>query len=215
MSRHSPAPGDPDAASSDDIEKESLFMSSIASHHGAPPVAAGRGRGPLVIPRSSMVVRAFSNPGEVNDRHPVLAVAAKLATEHWMRAEAQQLTHDPHADDHMVAAAARAITARETACAVLIDQIDRWAAVEFSESRGAALHTESFGQVVDRLATVWTRSRLTAENDTSPAALAWARVALHQLGELCTGYDDLVSDIERGRRRLPLYQTPTGPDVAA
>lgn len=190
-------------------------MSSIAIHHDAPPAASGRGRGHLVVPRASMVVRAFSNPGEVSDRHPVLPVAAKLAAEHWMHAQAHQITHDLYADDHMVAAAARTITARETACAVLIEQIDHWAAVEFSQSRTAVLHTESLGQLVDRLATVWTRSRLIAENDTGPAGPARARVALHQLGELCTGYDDLVADLRAGRRRLPLYQTPTGPDTVA
>ncbi|MGH3694976.1 MAG: DUF4254 domain-containing protein [Pseudonocardiaceae bacterium] len=83
------------------------------------------------------------------------------------------------------------------------------------ESRATVLHTETLGQLVDRLATVWTRSCLIAENDTGLTESTWARVALHQLGKLCTGYDDLVTDVERGRRRLPAYQTPTGPDMVA
>lgn len=190
-------------------------MSSVVIQHA--PVSAGHhlGRGRLEIPRASIVVHALSHPSEAGDRHPVLVVAAKLAAEHQMRAQARQLTHDPYADDHMMAAAARTLAARETACAVLIEQIDLWAAVEFGESRATVLHTETLGQLVDRLAAVWTRSRLIAENATGPAASTWARVALHQLSELCTGYDDLVTDVERGRRRLPIYQTPTGPDVVA
>lgn len=41
------------------------------------------------------------------------------------------------------------------------------------------------------------------------------RVALHQLGELCTAYDDLVTDLEPGRRRLPLSPTSTGSHMGA
>ncbi|MGH4019754.1 MAG: DUF4254 domain-containing protein [Pseudonocardiaceae bacterium] len=190
-------------------------MSSVVIQHKPFSAAHHQGHGCLGVPRASMVVRALSHPSEAGDRHVVLAVATKLAAEHQMRAQACQLTHDPYADDHMMAAAARTLAARETACAVLIEQIDLWAAVEFGESRATVLHTETLGQLVDRLATVWTRSRLIAENDTGPTASTWARVALHQLGELCTAYDDLVTDVERGRRRLPACQTPTRPDVVA
>ncbi|UJW28776.1 DUF4254 domain-containing protein [Saccharothrix sp. AJ9571] len=191
-----------------------IHLSSVVMQHETVSDGHHHGNQRLEIPRAATVVRAFSHPSEAGDRHVVLAVAAKLAAEHHMRAQARQLTHDPHADDHMMAAAARTLAARETACAVLIEQIDRWAAVEFGESRATVLHTETLGQLVDRLAAVWTRSRLIA-NAAGPAASTWARVALHQLGELCTGFDDLVTDVERGRRRLPVHQTPTGPDVAA
>ena len=189
-------------------------MSSVAIQHDTLSAGHHQGRGRLEVPRASMVVRAFSHPSEAGDRHPVLAVAAKLAAEHQMRAQAHQLTHDRHAEDHMMAAAARTLAVRATACAVLVEQIDLWAAVEFGESRATVLHTETLGQLIDRLAAVWTRSRLIADNDTGPAAPTRARVALHQLSELCTGYDDLVTDLQSGRRRLPLHQTPTGPYVA-
>lgn len=189
-------------------------MTHTALVHGRTVTDADQPDAPSAVPRSSMVVRAFSNPGEVSDRHLVLAVAAKLAAEHRMRAEAHQFVHDPFADDHVMAAAARTITARDTACAVLIEQIDVWAAIAYGESRAPMLHTETLGQLVDRLAAVWMRSRLLAEDD-DPAAGAGARVALHQLGELCTSYDDLVTDLLSGRRRLPLYQTPAGPGAVA
>jgi type IV secretory pathway TrbD component len=186
-------------------------MSSVAIQHDTLSAGHHQGRGRLEVPRASMVVRAFSHPSEAGDRHPVLAVAAKLAAEHQMLAQAHQLTHDRHAEDHMMAAAARTLAVRATACAVLVEQIDLWAAVEFGESRATVLHTETLGQLIDRLAAVWTRSRLIADNDAAPTR---ARAALHQLSELCTGYDDLVTDLQSGRRRLPLHQTPTGPDVA-
>lgn len=191
-------------------------MSSVVIQHTTPAPQRSRapGQGHVGIPRASMVVRAFSHIEDTGDRHPVLAVAAKLAAEHHMRAQAHQLTHDPHADDHITAAVARTVASRETACAVLIEQIDWWTAVEFGESGAPVLHTETLGQLVDRLAAVWTRSRLAADNDNGPIASVHTRVALHQLDELCAGYDDLIADVQRRRRRLPLYQTPTGPETA-
>jgi hypothetical protein len=188
-------------------------MSSRAIQHGRQAIWGDQDRGYPGLPRSAMVVRAFYNPAEVRDQHLVLTVAAKLAAEHRTRATASQLLHDPFADDHVVAGAARTITARNTACAVLIEQIDVWAAVAFGESRAPVLHTETLGQLVDRLATVWTRTHLLAAADT-PAARVGARVALHQLGELSAAYDDLTIDLRAKRRRLPLYQTPTGPNAA-
>lgn len=38
-------------------------------------------------------------------------------------------------------------------------------------------------------------------------------MSLRQLGELSTAYDDLVSDLRMGRRRLPDWQTATGPNA--
>jgi hypothetical protein len=62
------------------------------------------------------------------------------------------------------------------------------------------LRTEPLGQLVNRLAGVWTRSRLITEHDSGPPAHAPAQVLLRQVTELCTGYDDLVTDLRRGRR---------------
>ncbi|WP_158894290.1 DUF4254 domain-containing protein [Amycolatopsis anabasis] len=140
----------------------------------------------------------------------MLVVARKLAVEHRARTAALRIIHDQAADDHMLAAAARTWTARETACAVLVDQLDRWAATHLPEAPAGVLHTETLGQLVDRLARVWMRSQLLADAG-QPATDPQVRVAAEQVSELCVAYDELVGDLVRGRRRLPKSQTPTGP----
>jgi hypothetical protein len=167
-----------------------------------------------VIPRASLVVRAFSSPYEVDCGHPVLAVAASLGTELRARTETQRIVSDPCSHDHVVAAALRALHDHDVIRSRLTEQIDVWATGQFGESGARLLHTESLGQLVDRLAALWAWSRLLAE-DADLAARDPAKLALHRLGELCIGYDDLVTDLLGGRRRLPVYQALTGRDVAA
>lgn len=166
------------------------------------------------LPRSSAVVQAFSHAAEAANRHPVLAAAAKLALEHWMRAGAHRLVHNPHADDRMIASAARTIAARDAGCAVLIEQIDAWATTLVGPSRTSMLHSESLGQIISRLCLAWTRWRLLS-TDGDLAAVPDAESALNQLTELCTAYDDLIADLRGGRRHLPIHQTSTGLYVAA
>ncbi|MFJ8965372.1 DUF4254 domain-containing protein [Lentzea sp. NPDC102401] len=166
------------------------------------------------LPRSSAVVKAFSHAAEVTARHPVLAAAAKLALEHWMRAEAHRLVHNLHADDRMIASAARTIAARDAGCAVLMEQIDAWAATLVGPLRTSMLHSESLGQLISRLCIAWTRWRLLSI-EGHPAAVPGAESALDQLTELCTAYDDLIADLRGGRRHLPVHQTSTGLYVAA
>ncbi|WP_179118054.1 DUF4254 domain-containing protein [Saccharothrix sp. ALI-22-I] len=185
-------------------------MTEIALEQGGTANAAAAG----VIPRASLVVRAFSSPHEVNGLHSVLAVAADLGAENRARAEVQRVLSDPRSDEHVVAAALRAIHDHDVTRSVLVERIDVWAAGQFGESSARLLHTESLGQLADRLAAAWVRSRLLAEDD-NPAARDPAKLALHRLGELCIGYDDLVADLLGGRRRLPIYQVLTGHDVAA
>ncbi|MGW4529161.1 DUF4254 domain-containing protein [Amycolatopsis sp. NPDC004378] len=161
-------------------------------------------------PKAAAVVRAFTTVPPGGYRHPVLDAAAALADEHRLRAGAHRIVGDPRADDPLLAAAARTVHARDTACAVLIDRIDRWAATELSEGRASVLHTETLGQLVARLVTVWMRGQLLA--DTHAAADdPRVRLAARQLGELGRAYDDLVTDLRLGRRRLPTFQTPAGP----
>jgi len=163
------------------------------------------------LPRAAEVVRAFTASPD-DDLHPVLAVAAAaLAIEHRLRVGVDAIVGDPRADDPVVAAAARTVCARDAACAVLIDRIDRWAAIEFAESRAGVLHTESFGQLIERMVTVWMRGQELADSRVA-ASDPRVRLASAQLGELGTAYDDLVTDLRHGRRRLPTLQTPTGPD---
>lgn len=192
-------------------------MSSIVIESdppGTPPRGQPTRDDHMRIPSACTVMRAFSHPTEMRDQHLVLAVAAKLATEHQMRAHAHHVIHDRHADDHVTAAAARTVAAHDTACAVLVDQIDRWAGTQVGASRAPLLHTESLGQLIDRLAIIWTRSCLVAEQGTGQTMSVTARVVRRQLSELSAGYDDLIAEVQRGRRRLPRYQTPTGPETA-
>lgn len=176
------------------------------------PVSPGTNATP---PRASVVVRAFSS---TPTGHPVVLTAAiGLATQHLLRTQAHQVACDPHADDHVVAAATRQVNAAEAACAVLIDRIDVWAAPELPEPRAGVLHTETLGQLVNRLAIMWTRWKLLDTNDTgadtNPARAAQVQLAWHQLCELVTAYDDLVTDLQTYRRRLPRYRT--GPAATA
>jgi len=57
---------------------------------------------------------------------------------------------------------------------------------------------------------VHTRRQL-VERHGGPATGVRALLAHHQLAELATTYDDLIADLQGGRRRLPRYQTRTGP----
>lgn len=162
------------------------------------------------LPRAAAVVRAFTTSPD-DDLHPVLVVAAALAIEHRLRAGVDAIVGDPRADDPVVAAAARTACARDAACAVLIDRIDRWAAIELAEGRAGVLHTESLGQLIERMVTVWMRGQKLADSHVG-ASDPRVRLASAQLGELGAAYDDLVTDLQLGRRRLPALQTPTGPD---
>jgi len=154
------------------------------------------------------VIRAFTaTPAE----HPVLTPATGLAAQHRVRADAHRVAGDPDADDHVVAAATRSVNAADVACAVLIDRIDVWAAKSLAECRAGVVHTESLGQLVNRLATMWMRCQVVDADDNS----AGRRVAYHQLGELAAAFDDLIGDLVSERRRLPIYQTPTGPILVA
>jgi hypothetical protein len=158
------------------------------------------------------VLRAFTTASA--EPHPLLVAAAGLATQHRLRAQAHRVVCDRGADDHVVAAAARAVNATDTACAALIDQIDLWAAAALPEHRTAAAHTETLGQVVNRLASGWVRCHVLAAHDGRTAGRERVREAFRRLGELSVGYDDLIIDLASGRRRLPRGQALTGPAAA-
>ncbi|WP_103343897.1 DUF4254 domain-containing protein [Amycolatopsis sp. CA-126428] len=164
------------------------------------------------VPRAALVVRAFNVAPD--DPHPLLVAAVGLAAQHRVRAQAHRVTCDRAADDHVVAAAARAVNAADSACAGLVDQIDQWSAVVLPRPRTAAVHTETLGELVNRLAAGWVRWHLLAAHDGRAAARRRVGEAFRQLGELTVGYDDLVADLVSGRRRLPQHQMSTSPAAA-
>ncbi|MFD8245390.1 DUF4254 domain-containing protein [Nocardia sp. NPDC059691] len=82
----------------------------------------------------------------------------------------------------------------------LIRDIDRWVEVRLPTARGGAyLHTESFGSVVDRLARLSAYAHAAMADDQEwDLWFAWERLA-----ESAVAYEDLVSELSSGRRRLP------------
>lgn len=88
--------------------------------------------------------------------------------------------------------------------AELVMAIDDWIVGALPQHhRGAALHTETIGAIMDRLAeaSVYAHHALmTLDANDDALHSAW-----HHLAELADGYDDLVRDILAGRRRLPTW----------
>ncbi|MGQ4614758.1 DUF4254 domain-containing protein [Nocardia sp. R7R-8] len=116
--------------------------------------------------------------------HPVLSWARELAELH-VRRLTTELAAVGDIDESRVE---------------LIRAVDRWIEMRLPAARGGAyLHTESLGAVVDRLAqlSACAYAAMVAEQEWD-LWIAWERLA-----ELAIGYDDLVSELSSGRRRLP------------
>ncbi|WP_433681607.1 DUF4254 domain-containing protein [Nocardia sp. CA-119907] len=82
----------------------------------------------------------------------------------------------------------------------LVREINHWIHADLPPAHGsAAVHTETLGTVIDRLA-AYTAAAYIALTSPSDHALgnAWERLA-----ELAIGYEDLTTDLTTGRRRLP------------
>ena len=157
------------------------------------------------IPRSASIIEAFGHlpNGDVSSQR-LLAIAGDMAVHHRRQWAAEEISRADRASDIEVAASKRLIDALNGQRVALVEQIDAWIA----EAAGAArpevsLHTETLGSVVDRLAIAWVRSRyLSAMVERREQA----RVAMRQLSELAAAYDDLVRDVDAGRRRLPVWR---------
>lgn len=118
------------------------------------------------------------------DRHPILRAAHTLTELHERRLGA--------------GCAATAGMDRERARQVT--EIDRCVTACLPPAHGSArVHTETLGAVVDRLAQ-FTAAAFAALANTADRHLgdAWERLA-----ELAIGYEDLVTELHSGRRRLP------------
>jgi hypothetical protein len=173
-------------------------------------VAVARGVAVMGIPRSAELVWAFSHPPErsLGAVHPILVVARDLARRHAAQWSAEDVCRDNSADDGLVAKAKRQIDVMNAARTVLVDRIDSLPDVSLEGDAGVSLHTETLGQLVDRLAVAWVRSRKLAESaGQHPGQRSDARRALTLLAQLCDGYDDLVRDLREGRRRLPVWRS--------
>lgn len=86
----------------------------------------------------------------------------------------------------------------------LVMAIDDWMSRAVPQHRlGATVHTETIGSVIDRLAEAAVRAHhalMTRNADDDELHSAW-----HRLAELADGYDDLLREVQAGRRRLPAW----------
>lgn len=136
-----------------------------------------------VLPTRSQLLQACRE-GEPPPDHPVLLRARALADLHVRRLDANR----------------GGVSDIDASRAHLVRDIDRWAERRLPAARGGAdLHTESLGSVIDRLANLSaTAYAALAADEEWDLWFAWERLA-----ELAIAYEDLVTELTAGRRRLP------------
>ncbi|MFE3321166.1 DUF4254 domain-containing protein [Nocardia sp. NPDC059195] len=135
-----------------------------------------------VLPDRAQMMQAVCGVAGAGD--PVLTAAHELATLHERRE--QQIPGDTSDIDW--------------ARARLVCEIDRWVVIRSpTPATSAPMHTESIGAVVDRMAhfAALTYHALACGAE---AELHAAQLRLH---ELACGYDDLITEVASGARRLP------------
>ncbi|MCM6778907.1 DUF4254 domain-containing protein [Nocardia sp. CDC159] len=175
------------------------------------------------LPSVAVVLRAFREPADPGrPDYRVLEAAYQLAQCHERRRRAHQAAHVPDASSSHVAACSQLVEDIDLTRAKLIAHIDNWVAEHIPHRRGASLHTETLGAVIDRMAEKWVAAQhaigLPARNGhgkkdsraratvisrhgvDSEAHLHWVRLA-----ELADGYKDLITDVIEHRRRLPVF----------
>ncbi|WP_249644364.1 DUF4254 domain-containing protein [Nocardia sputi] len=131
-----------------------------------------------------MACRGFPLPAD----DPVLSAAAELAVLHQRREQT----------------AWEALAVIDAHRARLMDTIDTWVQVVIPEpASGARVHTQTMGQVIDRLA------ELTAHTYTALAGASeevfWDSAEV--VDDLAIAYADLVEELLAGTRRLPMTTT--------
>lgn len=173
----------------------------MADREQATPTVTAR----EILPRSASVIAAFRRPGglDTTRRDTLMAAAEELAANHRRQWHAEDSSRDPRADAAAVAANKRRIDALNARRVALVEQIDAWVTERLTFRAGESLHTETVGTVIDRMAIAWVRATTLINSD---APRDHARIALRQLAELATAYDDLVRDVAAGRRRLPRWR---------
>jgi hypothetical protein len=156
-----------------------------------------------ILPRSASIIEAFRDT--TRSDHPgqhVLDTATELGAHHQRQWHAEDASRAPGASAEDIAASKRLIDELNARRVALVEQIDEWAASQIQSRADAALHTETLGSVIDRIAIAWVRANsLINTNDARDRA----RVALRQLAELADAYDDLIRDVATGHRRLPAW----------
>lgn len=121
--------------------------------------------------------------------HPVLFAATELGLLHQ-----RLLTHVENADLGQIVGNRASV----------IRAIDAWVHHEVPMNHHARLHTETIGEVIDRLAL---RSALIDAPDGPHHSYHFGYL-WNQLDELAVGYQHLTEDVTRGMRRLPKPSLP-------
>ncbi|WP_280369416.1 MULTISPECIES: DUF4254 domain-containing protein [Nocardia] len=137
-----------------------------------------------VLPSADELVHAIRRIGESD--HPMAQWASELA---------ELYVHAESGPDHHCAKKRRID---------VVHHIDTWTERHIPQHRnGAALHTETLGSVVARIAaaSVEADETLATLRPSDPTVhAAWCRLA-----ELLDAYTDLITEVLTGRRRLPMF----------
>lgn len=145
------------------------------------------------LPSKDLLLNACS--GTVVQQHPLLEAAYELAGLHEARYRAEPAE----------------LLEIDCARARLIHDIDRWTAQNLPRPlAAAALHTETLGMVVDRLARFSVDAHNTLDGSISECRshYAWRRLA-----ELALAYGDLTHDLTARTRRIPDSVAPHPKDL--
>ncbi|MRH86730.1 DUF4254 domain-containing protein [Nocardia sp. SYP-A9097] len=138
---------------------------------------------PTHLPSKDLLLEACS--GSVALPHPLLRAAYELASLHEARSIADS----------------DALVEIDCARVQLIHDIDCWTAQELPRPyAAAAMHTETVGMVIDRLAQFSTDAHAALDNSGTECQshYTWKRLA-----ELSLAYADLAHDLDTRTRRIP------------
>ncbi|MFE9575166.1 DUF4254 domain-containing protein [Nocardia sp. NPDC006044] len=125
--------------------------------------------------------------GNRADRHPLARWASELADLH-RAADPDNLTSKP---------------AFNRARDGLVHSIDLWIErLVPQHRRGATVHTETLGSVIDRIAAAQVRADAVLDRSAGMAEPS-VHAAWYHLAELVDGYNDLAAAVVTGARRLP------------
>lgn len=145
------------------------------------------------LPSKELLLAACT--GSITLPHPVLQAAYELSSLH----EARLVANPPE------------LSEIDSARCRLIHEIDRWTAQWVPRPHAAAaLHTETVGMVIDRLAQFSVDAHAALSGGESECRLhyAWKRLA-----ELSLAYTELAHDLAVRTRRIPDYVTPHPEDL--
>ncbi|WP_245664599.1 DUF4254 domain-containing protein [Nocardia grenadensis] len=137
------------------------------------------------LPTATQLLCSFQ--GTRFEDHDILRTARALALLHGHRMTLRDARSVAEVDDRR----------RE-----LVEDIDDWIVAWSAPRDGDVLiHTETLGAVIDRMAWRWVDANQAVEIDG--ARERQARKRWHRLAEMIDGYTELITELLRGRRRLP------------